>query len=190
MKAYAVAVAILFLGLLCSAQDSTEQSSVAAAAQASRSRVQDAQTKQADIRQLLAITGAANLAVQSMDEVEKSMRPLMTNALPPGEYRERLVDLFFEKFHAKRDPQQLVDLIIPVYDKYYSDEEIKQLTDFYQTPLGKKMLSVLPRILAESQAAGRTWGEQMGRQCMIEVLSEHPDLQKAIEQAKANLPSH
>ena len=60
--------------------------------------------KEADIRRLLDLTGTAALATQVMDRMEKSIKPLMTSSFPPGEYRETLVDLFFVKFHSKRDP--------------------------------------------------------------------------------------
>ena len=124
--------------------------------------------------------------VQSMDQMETSIRPLFSNSLPPGEYRDKLVDLFFEKFHSKRDPDHLLALIIPIYDKYYTGPEIKSLIQFYDSPTGKKMAAVLPKIMSESQAAGRKWGEQLGRDSMMEVLEEHPDLRKALENAKAN----
>jgi hypothetical protein len=117
------------------------------------------------------------------------MRSLISDSLPAGDYREKLVDLFFEKFHSKRDAKQLAGLIIPIYDKYYSDDEIKQLIQLYQTPLGQKMLSVLPKVAAESQAAGMKWGEQIGRDSMMEVLAEHPEMARAIQEAKRTVPA-
>lgn len=191
MKASGIVFAILLLlAMPLSAQDSSpaDAGSVAAAAQASRAQVKLKQVKQEDIRRLLQITGAGALAVQTMDELEKSMRPLITNALPPGDYREQLVELFFQKFHQKRDPDKLAELIIPVYEKYYSEDEIKSLIQFYQTPLGQKMLTVLPKVAAESQAAGAQWGQQLGRETMMEVLAEHPELQKALETAAKAQP--
>lgn len=182
----------LFAGL-CVAQDSqfnSDSQSVAAAAKASRVQAQVQQDKQADIRRLLEITGAGSIAAQSMDQMEKTVRPMVTDALPPGEYRAKLVDLFFEKFRSKRDPANLMNLVIPIYDKYYTDEDIRGLIQLYQTPLGKKMLSTLPNVMAESQAAGTKWGEQIGRESMIEVLAEHPELQKAMVEAKDHAQSH
>jgi hypothetical protein len=180
----------LFAGL-CAAQDSQpNDQGVAAAANASRAQMQAEQTKQEDIRHLLQITSAGSLATQSMDQMEKTIRPMVTEALPPGDYREKLVNLFFEKFRSKRQPDELADLVVPIYNKYYSDEDIKGLIQLYQTPLGKKMLSTLPQVMAESQAAGTKWGQQIGRESMMEVLAEHPELQKAMEQAKNNAQSH
>lgn len=191
MKHFAVAVlALLMVGTLCSAQepssastDNDQNQSLAAAAKASRAQVKDSETKEADIRRLLELTHAEALATQAMDSMEGNLRPLMTSALPPGEYRERLIELFFAKYHAERVTQQLLEIAMPVYDKYYSDDEIKQLIQFYATPIGQKMLTVTPKVLSELQAAGQKWGEQLGRQCMGEVLAEHPEMAKALENA-------
>lgn len=168
------------------AQESDDSGSVAAAAKASTAQAKVESGKRDDIRRLLALTSAGELANEAMDNSEKNIRPLLTGALPAGEYRDKLVDLFFDKFHSKRDTNQLVELIVPIYDKYYTDEEVKGLIALYQTPLGKKMLAALPKIMSESQAAGAQWGQQLGRQCMMEVLAEHPDLEQALEKAKKN----
>lgn len=145
--------------------------------------------KEADIRRLMDLVGTRALVNQVMEGTEKSIKPLMTSSLPPGEYREKLIDLFFAKFHSKADPRQLLDLAVPVYDKYYSHEEIRGLIEFYETPLGQKTISVLPRLMGELQDAGRTWGGRLGRDSMMEVLAEHPDLQKALEAAKKGRPA-
>jgi len=193
MRKIAIAFAsALLLSVLGMAQDMTPSAgqdsggSVAAAAQASRSRVDDEKTKQADIRKLLQLTGAGNLATQTIAEMEKGMRPLMTNALPPGDYREKLVSLFFDKFHSKMDPAALTELVVPIYDKYLSDEDVKGLIQLYQTPIGQKLITVLPKIAAESQQAGEKWGQDLGRQCMMEVLAEHPEIRQQIEAAQKN----
>ena len=71
--------------------------------------------KEADIRRLLEITGAAKLAKQIMSEMRTNIRPLVMKALPPGAYRERLVNLFFERFQSKMDAEKLVGLSVPLY---------------------------------------------------------------------------
>lgn len=146
-------------------------------------------TKEADIRKLMQMTGGGTLAKQVMDGISTNFRPMLTNSLPPGDYRDRLIDLFFQKFQSKANMQELVDMMIPIYDKYLSDADINGLIQFYGTPLGQKALSVLPQLSIEAQGQGVKWGENLGRQSMMEVLSEHPDLAKALEDAeKAGTP--
>ncbi len=60
------------------------------------------------------------------------------------------------------------------------------MTRFYQTPLGQKALSVLPQTVVEIQAESMKLGERLGREAMVEVLDEHPDLKKALEEAAAS----
>ena len=182
-----ILAAVSVLIAACAAQEPADQNqgqSVVAAAKASRAQVKSAESKEADVRQLLELTHAGAVATQTMDAMEGNMRTLMTNAFPPGEYREKLIDLFFAKFHEKRDTQQLVEMAVPVYSKYYSDDEIKQLIQLYQTPVGQKLLGVTTKIIAELQGAGQKWGEELGRQSMMEVLAEHPEMEKALEQAQ------
>ncbi len=185
----AVFVTVLLLGALCSAQESSPSGqdsgqSVASAAKASRAKIDLKQTKEADIRRLLELTHAGALATQTMNSMEGNIKPLMTNSFPAGEYREKLIDLFFVKFHSKFDEQTILDLAVPVYDKYYSDDEVKDLIRLYQTPLGQKMLATMPKLMAELQAAGEKQGQELGRQSMLEVLAEHPEMEKALQDAQ------
>jgi len=196
MKVLAVLAWFLLLGSLCAqtqgqaqqpSEQPVQQKSAPEAPAARQPKIDPG--KEADIRRLLDLTGAGALATQTMDGMEKNIRPLMTGAFPPGEYREKLIDLFFAKFHSKRDPQQLLELAIPLYDKYYSAEDIKALIQFYATPVGQKALTVLPKLMHELQEEGRKWGEGLGRESMLEVFSEHPELEKALEDAKKNAQS-
>jgi hypothetical protein len=141
--------------------------------------------KDASIRKLLDLTGASKLMSQTIGSMTSTMRPLILSSLPAGEYRERLVDLFFERFQTKLDAATLVNLIVPIYAKHLSRDEIEGLIQFYQTPLGQKTLSVLPQIMNESQLAGKEFGEKAGRESMMEVFQEHPDLRQAVETAAA-----
>ena len=160
------------------------QSATAKAGIASQSKIDPA--KEADIRKLLELVGTKAIISQTMDSMSKSIKPLLTNSLPPGEYREKLVDLFFAKFTAKADVERLLDLAVPVYDRNFSLQEIRGLIEFYQTPLGQKAIATLPKVTAELQEQGRKWGEDVGKDCMVEVLSEHPELAEALTAAQKN----
>ena len=158
------------------------QSATAKAGIAAQSKVDPA--KEADIRKLLELVGTKAIVSQTMDSMSKSIKPLLTNSLPPGEYREKLVDLFFAKFTAKADVERLLDLAVPVYDRNFSHQEIRGLIEFYQTPLGQKAIATLPKVTAELQEQGRKWGEDVGKDCMVEVLSEHPELAEGLTAAQ------
>jgi hypothetical protein len=114
--------------------------------------------KEADIRRLIAITGAAQLGIQMMEDMETNLRPVLESSLPPGEYRHTLIELFFQKFRSKARQESLVAMVVPIYDRHFSDEELKGLIAFYESPVGKKAVEVLPQVMDESREAGSRWG--------------------------------
>jgi hypothetical protein len=157
---------------------------------ASTDQVKIDPAKEADIHRLVDLSGTKAAMTQIIDGMEKNMRPWVTSSLPEGDYREKLVDLFLQKFHDHliAEIPQLVDSAVPLYDKYFSREDIQGLIRFYETPLGQKALGVLPKLSMEIQAEGMKLGEMLGRQSMMEVLSDHPELQKALEEARTGAP--
>ena len=85
------------------------------------------------------------------------------------------------KFHSKLDLQQLLDLAVPL--------EIKGLITFYESPLGQKAVHVTPMMMNEMMRQGQKLGEQIGSTSIMEVLAEHPEFQKAIEEAQQGAPT-
>jgi hypothetical protein len=142
--------------------------------------------KEAVIRKMFEVMGTTKMMQQVIAGMSTNMKPMLMSSLPPGEYLEKLADLFFQKFQSKLRVDELLNLTVPIYAKYFSKEEIEGLTRFYQTPLGQKALSVLPQTLVEMQTASMKLGEKLGREAMVEVLDEHPDLKKALEEASAS----
>ena len=138
---------------------------------------------EADIRQLLQLSGAEQMMLQTMSQMATTMKPVMTNVLPAGEYREKLVELFFAKFLSKDLSSAVLDLSVPLYAKYFSDAEIKELIAFYQTPVGRKLVSVNPQLLSDVQQGALLLGQQLGAECFREVIAENPELMKQAEGA-------
>jgi hypothetical protein len=182
--AFAVALCFLLSGSLQAAQHNPTPAPDSSAAPDTQAKIDPA--KEADIRRLLDLAGTAALVQQLMSSMEQNMKPVLANSLPQGDYREKLIDLFFEKFHSKFDAKKILDLAVVRYDENFSDSEIKGLIEFYQTPLGNKLITMLPKVTAELQQDGQKLGRDMGRDSMIEVLAEHPDIAKALQEASQN----
>ena len=51
----------------------------------------------------------------------------------------------------------LTDRVVPLYDKHYSHAEIQSLIQFYETPLGKKVTDLRPRIAQEGMLVAEEW---------------------------------
>jgi len=190
MKAQMLVVAVLgiLLQAECPAQHPLAKVQADKASSLSAARVQDSEAKvdpakEAAIRQLIFQSGFEITMNQMIDDMGKGLKPVLVNSLPAGEYRDRFADLWWEKFRSKIGTQ-ILELAVPVYDKYLSMEEIKGLIQFYGTPLGQKALRLSPLLTGVLQEKGEKLGELMGQEAGAEVLYEHPDLKKALEEAE------
>jgi hypothetical protein len=68
--------------------------------------------------------------------------------------KETLNTEFARAFNA---PDGLLTNIVDIYAKHFTHDEVLALLKFYETPLGRKAVSVLPVVAQESSAAGQTW---------------------------------
>jgi hypothetical protein len=59
-------------------------------------------------------------------------------------------------------PGGLVERLIPVYDKYLTHAEIKESIKFFESPVGKKWLSITMAMMRDSISAGEQWERQVG----------------------------
>ena len=50
---------------------------------------------------------------------------------------------------------EMMNEMVPLYTNNYTVAEIKQLTAFYQTPVGRKMMALMPKLGTESMAIGQ-----------------------------------
>jgi uncharacterized protein len=127
--------------------------------------------KQELIRELLVVTDANNSATKIIDSIIGEMNrqyPQMVERLADADasltpaqrqkakrvlsanhaqYSKQLL----ERIKQSVDIGQVVEGISSsLYDKYFTEEEIKDLITFYKTSTGKKTLSVMPQYFAES----------------------------------------
>ncbi|HYB61194.1 MAG TPA: DUF2059 domain-containing protein [Methylomirabilota bacterium] len=131
--------------------------------------------KEADIRQLFEVMNAKQMQDQLVSTMLNQMqRQLMANQ-PQDERSQEFVNLIMTKLRRKFREADFLSPLIPLYDKYYSDDDIKELIAFYGTPLGQKYLKVAPNITAEGVTVGMQLGERLGEESAREVLQEHPE---------------
>jgi hypothetical protein len=142
------AAVIVFLALIASLACSQT-------APAGGSAAQPDAAKLAKIRELINLTGTSRVAVQMMKTQAASIKKLLP--FPPAAQ-----DDFEKELVASLDVNELVDLIVPIYSRHFSEEDIDGLLAFYRSPLGQRLSQALPEITAESQEAGREWGQGLG----------------------------
>jgi len=111
---------------------------------------------EAKIRQLLELTGSAKIGVQVINQ----LKPLLMKSNPEVDTK------FWDEFMSEIKPDELIDLIIPLYQKYYTDEDIDNMIIFYNSSTGKKAISVMPQLMQESMKIGQAWGFEISQRAI------------------------
>jgi hypothetical protein len=106
--------------------------------------------KEAAIREIVRVTGGASLGAQVSATLMQQLRPAFPHV--PEE--------IWNELGKGLDPEEMVELVIPIYDRHFSLEEVNGLLEFYASPLGKKLVGEMPAIAAESMAVGGEWGKR------------------------------
>jgi hypothetical protein len=142
------------------------------------------ENKAQEIKKLIEVTGAAQKMQVAMDIFTPKIEPLIRQALESGlnkekvqnpENLERAVNLIMAEFRKQLRQQDLIERIIPIYAKYFSNQEIHGLIEFYDSPLGRKVVEFQPTVLLEASKQGEAWGQEIAQR----VLTE-PDLQTRV----------
>jgi uncharacterized protein len=118
--------------------------------------------KLADIRKLISLTGGDKVGEQMIDQMIKSFSAYNPNI--PAE--------FWADFKKDVDTNKITEMNIPVYDKYLSHDEIKETIKFYESPVGKKLIDVLPKVLEETYTAGEQWGYEVGTKLQNKLIEK------------------
>lgn len=82
--------------------------------------------------------------------LQKNIEKTINNA-PPSR-NEELRKLF--------DLNEIIAEIIPVYDRYFTQEDLLTLVAFYESPAGKKMIKAAPEIIEEATQASLDYFEK------------------------------
>ncbi len=105
------------------------------------------------IAQLLKITNEWNVYKLSADHAFFILRARYKN-VSEQEFDKLSKELGFEHY---------LDKIVDIYDKYLTSDDIKSLTAFYTSPLGKKIGNTM--LLNELSNVAKNWAETLNEKC-------------------------
>jgi uncharacterized protein len=140
--------------------------------------------KEARIRELMDLTGAKNLGQELIQAGMDQFRSSVQDSQPDNPRAKQFVDAFVSRFQKHFDPTSLTERIVPIYDKYLTNDDLKGLIDYYHSPLGQRMLKSLPELTRESQAVGFAMGQKAAQETMDELKADFPEFTGAKEEEK------
>ena len=130
--------------------------------------------KEAEIRSLLELVGARDQVQDSMTRAAEQYREKLLETVPNNQQGQMFVNAVVSSYEKKFDVDAVTEQLISVYDKHYSEEEIKGLLQFYGSPLGQKVAAESPKISREIQDSIRLAAGKAVKDALEEAKRENP----------------
>lgn len=132
-------------------------------------------SKTEKIRQLMELTGAKNMGQELMKAGMEQLRANVIESQPNNPRATQFLNAFATQFPKHFKPEDLGEKVLPIYDKYLSEEDVTGLLDYYRSPLGQRMMKVLPQVAQESQALGFNLGQKAAQETLEELRKDFPE---------------
>jgi hypothetical protein len=133
-------------------------------------------TKETDIRSLMELVGARDLVQDGASSAIEQSREKLLAAVPNNDKGQAFVNAFAASYQKKFDVDQVTEQLVGVYDKHFTEDEIKGLLQFYGSPLGQKVATETPKISREIQAATRAAGNKAAKEALAELKQQNPEV--------------
>jgi hypothetical protein len=132
-----------------------------------------AQTKKDDIKELFELMNPGQMIDKIFENMIDVFKHHGNTQISPGK-QEEFVSYLNEEVRMMTD--NLINVhMVSIYDRYFSDEEIKNLIKFYKSPTGQKMINTMPDIQKD---------------IMTIMMNKHiPEFQEKIQQKMEELNS-
>ncbi len=111
---------------------------------------------------LIKLTGADKMGDLMLDQMIPAMRQGMPNA-PEG---------FFTEFRKEAKVSDLIEMVIPIYQKYLTQSDVEQLNTFYATDVGQKLIKMQPMLMQESMQVGQEWGKAAAQRASMTLQNK------------------
>jgi uncharacterized protein len=177
MKA-ALALIVLYIGMFLVAIQTGSRVSVQAAPQTPNAKPAAAPSidpaKDADIRALLELVGARDQVQDSVKQVAEQYREKLLTTVPNNEKGQNFVNTTIDEYEKLFDVDRVNEQLVALYDKHYTDEEIKGLLQFYGSPLGQKVAVESPKIFREIQETTRAEASKAAKDALQQTKQDNP----------------
>lgn len=117
---------------------------------------ESASEKLQEVRRLMELTGSKKLGEQVLNQMFLQLK----SQLP------KVPEKFWQDTRESLNINEMLEAMAPVHARYFTEGEVKELIHFYESPLGRKLTEVTPKISEESMVEGQKWVLKAGR--MIE----------------------
>jgi len=130
--------------------------------------------KEADIRALLELVGAHDQIQESVKSTAEQYRERLLITVQNNQDGQAFINTVISRYEKNFNVDQVTERLVVLYDKHYTDDEMKGLLQFYGSPLGQKVAAEGPKIAHEIGEVTRSAASQAAKEALAEVKQENP----------------
>jgi uncharacterized protein len=122
-------------------------------------------------RQVILIKGGNNMFDPIVPGVIESAK---NNFLPTNPGLAKDLNEVAAQLRKEFDPKrtELLGEVAYAYAQHFSEQELKQLVEFYKTPLGQKVVTEEPRALDAGMSRAQDWANNFSEQVINKMRAE------------------
>ncbi|MGD0957084.1 MAG: DUF2059 domain-containing protein [Candidatus Acidiferrales bacterium] len=136
--------------------------------------------KDAAIRHLMDITQTAKLGDNIGTYLTNQVRAVMSRSLT-ADRLPKFMDAFSQKFAAGAPSAAVTTATVAIYARGFSMEDIQGLIQFYESPLGQRVVKTLPQVAEESQTTGAQIEQKAAMSTLESMQDEYPELKPMLQ---------
>ena len=115
-----------------------------------------AETKTDKVVKVLEMTKVMSTAQKVNDAVIEQLSPMFPAEAAP----------VFEGVSASMTSDKFKNLIVKLYEEFYTEDELDAMISFYSSKEGKSILEKMPKVMQESMAIGNVYGQMQAKKIM------------------------
>lgn len=134
----------------------------------------------AAIRHLMDVTETSKLGDNINSFLTDRIRTIMSHNLSADKL-PKFMDSFSQKFSAASPSSAVTDAMVPIYARVFTMDDIQQITKFYETPVGQKMVKQMPVINQEAQNTGVQIEQNAAMSVLDGMQDDYPELKPMLQ---------
>jgi len=131
--------------------------------------------KDAAIRHLMDITEVSKMGDNIQAYITHQVQEAVGRTVAT-EKVDKFMSTFSTKFSATATPEAVTDAMVKIYAKNFSMEDIQGLIQFYETPLGKRVVKSMPEISEQSQRVGVEMDQNAALTVLRGMTNDYPEI--------------
>jgi hypothetical protein len=130
----------------------------------------------ADIERMIEVAHLRERIIEISRLRFEQVRPQLTASMPPTPNRDKILLEYAEKYTSLHSTSDYMNKVVGVYAKYFSDEDIKGMIEFYRTPAGQHYIAKIPQVTAEMAQLAESAAAEGIPHIWKELCREYPEL--------------